>query len=263
MNLQIWMAGKGIEGIALTTKSLLRGRNPAWIVRLLTPVPTTADKDLQSTRDDLGMGVYALSDLRRYLAFSGTHEDAENASRWLRTALNPVVHRRWQADYSFSDLVSLFVVRELRRKGVKPRTIRDAETYLRAKWQTDRPFAREEIKTDGVEVLCDDDREADPEQIEGAGLRGQQILRHTIEHDLEGIFYADRIAACWTPASSVVVDPRVQFGSPVVAGTRVPTDAVAGVANQLGVEQAVRRFDLPTEHVLNAIAFEDRIAAIS
>jgi alpha/beta superfamily hydrolase len=87
------------------------------------------------------MGVYALADLRRFLAFSGEPEDAGWTARWLKTALNPVDHGRWQADYSFSDLVSLFVVRELHRRGVRLSDIRKAENYLRKLWKTDRSSA--------------------------------------------------------------------------------------------------------------------------
>lgn len=224
-------------------------------------MPQAPTPDLASTRGDLGMGVYGLADLRRFLAFSGSPTDAKWATRWLRTALNPVAHERWHADYSFSDLVSLFVVRQLRSKGVRPRTIRDAEKHLRELWKTDRPFAREDIKTDGVEVLCEDNPELG--QIEGAGLGGQQIIRQAVESSLESVGYADKVAAYWVPAPGIVVDPRVQFGAPVVQGTRVPTDAVSGVARELGKERAALRFDLSLELVEGAIAFEDRIASFA
>ena len=224
-------------------------------------MPATADQRIESTRGDLGTGVYSLAQLRLYMALYGNPDDGNRTSRWLRTALNPVEHLRWQADYSFSDLVSLFVVRQLRDKGVKPRTIKQAERYLSAKWKTDRPFAREEIKTDGVEVFCDDDPEAG--QIEAAGQQGQQALRQAIANGLESVYYSDGGAAYWLPAPGIVVDPRVQFGSPVMTGTRVPTDAVSGVARVMGIEQAVRRFDLSVDQVENAIAFEDRLATLN
>jgi uncharacterized protein (DUF433 family) len=259
-NIPIVVQDERIEARALKRKSPLRGRNPLRILRLLTPVPATIDKSIDSTRGDLGMGVYSLAQLRLYMALYGKPEDGERVARWLRTVLNPVDHHRWHADYSFSDLISLFVVRQLRRKGVSPATIRNAESYLRLRWKTDRPFAREDIKTDGVEVFCDDAPQAG--QIEAAGRRGQQAIRRVIESGLESVRYSDGGAAYWLPSPGIVVDPRVQFGSPVMEGTRVPTDAVAGVARVMGVEQAVRRFDLPLEQVKNAISFEDRIASL-
>jgi uncharacterized protein (DUF433 family) len=205
------------------------------------------------------MGVYGLPELRAFVALDGKPEDGKHVPAWLRSVLNPVLHRPWQADYSFSDLVSLFVVRELIRKGVKPHMIREAEAWMRETEKTDRPFVRDDIKTDGVEVFFRDERV--PTQIEAASRKGQQAMREPIKDKLVSVHYQSGSAAFWMPVPGVVVDPRVQFGSPVVEGTRIPTDAVSGVARELGVERAVHRFDLPLALVESAIAFEDRITS--
>src|SRR4051794_32500080 len=125
----------------------------------------------ESTRQELGQGVYSLADLRGFLAFSGEPRDAEWARPWLTEVLNPVPHERYQPDYSFSDLISLFVVRELLKRGVKPYRIREAESFLRAKWNTDRPFLSETIQTDGYHVYGED---PEAEGIEAADFRGQR-----------------------------------------------------------------------------------------
>lgn len=219
----------------------------------------TINPELRPTRRELGTGVYALPELRTFVALDGTPEDGKRVRDWLRTALNPVSHERWQADYSFSDLVSLFVVRELLRKGVRPHKIREAEAWLRETEKTDRPFMRDDIQTDGIEVFYRDHVVAS--QIEAASRKGQQAMREPIKDRLTKVEYQDGSAAYWRPAPGVIVDPRVQFGAPIVIGTRIPTEAVAGVARQLGIDHAMRRFDLPRERVKNAIAFEERIAA--
>jgi uncharacterized protein (DUF433 family) len=223
-------------------------------------LPATASSPLEATRGDLGAGVYGLPELRAFVALGGKQKDAEHVLTWLTSILNPVLHRARQADYSFSDLVSLFVVRELLRRGVKPRKIRAAESWLRENEKTDRPFVRQDIKTDGVEVFYRD--EIVPAQIEAASRKGQQALREAISDKLTSVNYQDGIAAYWRPAPHVIVDPRVQFGSPVVIGTRIPTDAVYGAVRKLGFDRALRRFDLPAEHLKDAIAFEERIAAL-
>jgi uncharacterized protein (DUF433 family) len=222
---------------------------------------TIADKDLASTRGALGVGVYALSDLRVLLALSGSAKDAEKALPWLRSVLNPAGHRPWQADYSFSDLISLFVVRELTKRGVQAPTIRSAEIYLRKKWKTDRPFVSDQIQTDGHRVLVDDEVIAG--QIESADLHGQQIMRELIKDRLTHVHYRDGTAEYWTPAQGIVVDPRVQFGEPVVEGTRIPAEAVANVARNLGANCAAGRFELEADQVAAAIAFEQQIASLN
>jgi uncharacterized protein (DUF433 family) len=224
-------------------------------------MPAIANKELEATRGDLGQGVYALSDLRVLLSVYGDPKDGKRAERWLKRVLNPVEHGRWQADYSFSDLVSLFVVRQLRERGVKPRKIRTAESYLRKLWRTDRPFAREDIKTDGVEVFCED--EVRKGQIDSASERGQQRIREAVTDGLASVFYDDGQAAYWVPMQGVLVDPRVQFGAPVVKGTRIPTEAAAGVVGNLGKEEAMLRFGLSSGRLEDAIAFEERIASLN
>src|SRR5215213_4422131 len=99
----------------------------------------SATRHTESTRGHLGQGLYSLQELRAYLALSGDQDDGRHASRWLSYVLNPVRRRPRRPDHSFSDLISLFVVRELLRLDVAPHTIREAEEHLRKVWNTDRP----------------------------------------------------------------------------------------------------------------------------
>ena len=217
------------------------------------------DKDLQMTRQELGWGVYELRDLRAFVAFSGVPEDSRRVLPWLTNILNPVRHVARVADYSFSDLISLFVVRELLKKGVQPRTIRDAETYLRRKWRTDRPFVTDEIQTDGRRVFVDDEVVAG--QIESADLHGQQVIRELVRERLSRVRYQQGAARSWGPARGVVVDPRVQFGEPVIIGTRLPTEAVAEAVRKQGLEVAAAYLDVDIDDARAALAFEDELAA--
>jgi len=210
-------------------------------------------------RRDLGAGFYGLGDLRAFVALSGARKDGERVLSWLTLILNPVSHRPRRADYSFSDLVSLFVVRELLRKGVRPMMIRNAERYLCEKWATDRPFVSDEIQTDGRRVFVDDELIAG--QIESADLRGQQVMYELVKDRLTYVHYRNGSAAYWTPAKRVLIDPRVQFGEPVLAGTRVPTEAVAAMSHALGRKAAAAQLAISSDAARDAIAFEKRLAA--
>src|SRR4051794_28546060 len=114
----------------------------------------TLTSKTESTRGELGQGIYSLAELKQYVALDAGPDAGEQVLPWLMDILLPVAHRSRRPDYSFSDLISLFVVRELRRAGVQPRAIRDAEAHFRKLWHTDRPFARESIATDGVDVYA-------------------------------------------------------------------------------------------------------------
>jgi uncharacterized protein (DUF433 family) len=221
---------------------------------------TTLAHDTESTRQALGAGFYGLADLRLFLAVSGQRQDAERALPWLTRVLNPVSHKPKSADYSFSDLISLFVVRELRKKGVRASDIRAAESYLRKKWKTDRPFVSDEIQTDGRRVFVED--EVISGQIEAADLEGQQVMREMVKDRLSSVHYHEGAAAYWTPMQNVLVDPRVQFGEPVIAGTRIPTGAVADIARRGGLEGAADQLGVKLSDARAAITFENKLAAL-
>jgi|ERR1700722_5154479 len=214
-------------------------------------------------RNTIGAGLYSLADLRGFVAFESKEAaDARHVVVWLGRVLNPTGHQAKQPDYTFSDLISLFVVRQLLREGVRPRNIRAAEMYLRERWKLERPFIRSaNIQTDGKHVWVDG--EVIPGQIESADQRGQQALLEPIRTSLKRVHFDDGSAAYWAPMNGIVVDPRVQFGEPVVQGTRIPTSAVAGVVRNLGKEEAALRFGLRAKLLENALAFEDQISALN
>jgi uncharacterized protein (DUF433 family) len=217
----------------------------------------------ESIRGEIGQGIYSLGDLRAFVAYDGSVQDGARTLEWLTEVLNPVAHVRNQTDYSFSDLVSLFVVRELRRHGVRPAKIRRAEEYLRARWNTDRPFVSDRIKTDGHEVYANDElAAAKPEQIEAASLGGQHAMLEPIRDHLRTVRYDHGSASQWVPVTHVIVDPRVQFGDPVIRGTRVPTAEVATAATTVGAKQAAVVYDVAPEAVKSAVRFEERLAEL-
>jgi uncharacterized protein (DUF433 family) len=210
---------------------------------------------------DLGQGLYSLASLRAYLALSGEPKDGDYALDWLTDVLNPVGHNRWRPDYSFGDLISLFVVRELKRKGVKTGVIRDAECYLRKKWKTDRPFVSDEIKTDGCGVYVDDQLIAGG-QIESADKHGQQVMREAVKEKLTHVRYVEGTATNWAPMSHVVVDPRVQFGEPVIEGTRIPTEAVLDMTGYASVPEIATELGITQGQAKAALKFEHRLSAL-
>lgn len=224
----------------------------------MTPVTS----DHHETRAELGLGIYSLEDLRAYLAYyAGDASTGSLALTWLIEALNPVSgHVARRPDYAFSDLISLFVVRELRRLGVRMSNIRQAEEHMRHTTGLERPFVHREVMTDGRDVWIVGD---EPHQVEAAsGPRGQQASRIALEAYLKSVQYTDNVAATWIPAEHVLVSPHVQFGEPVVQGTRVPTAAVAGVAESAGAERAASRLGIGKAEADAAIEFERKLAAL-
>lgn len=215
-------------------------------------------------RGGLGQGIYSLAELRLYLAFHGAPEDGDRALYWLQHALNPVDHQAREPDYSFSDLVSLLVVRELVQLGMEPHDIREAEAYLRRQFSTARPFVNQEIATDGRAIFVKREVEDQVESANHGG--GQQAHGEVLGPYLTRVHYRRTSARDWSPAASwspmdgVVLDPAVQFGAPVVEGTRVPTAALADVAAAAGVDAASDRLGVAVERAEAAVSFERALA---
>jgi uncharacterized protein (DUF433 family) len=224
----------------------------------MTPVAS----EHNPTRAELGLGIYSLADLRTYLAYYADDPAIGlRALTWLTEALNPVAgHVAKRPDYAFADLISLFVVRELRRFGVPPAKIRQAEQHLQLLTGMERPFVHREVMTDGNEVWIVGD---EPDQVEAAsGPRGQQASRVALHAYLKTVQYADNVAVTWSPAEHVLMSPHVQFGEPVVQGTRVPTAAVADVAATTNAQRAAARLGIDQVQADAAVAFERHLAAL-
>jgi uncharacterized protein (DUF433 family) len=221
---------------------------------------TPATSHTESTRGELGQGLYALGDLAAYLAYSGDAHDGEYALEWLTRALNQSGHQSWQPDYSFSDLISLFVVRELVRQGTRPSEIREAEAFLRQHWHTDRPFALERFQTDGVDVFI---RGAHAGQLEAANRWGQQTLYQAVQERLVSVGYSeDGAANRWHPTAYVTLTPDVQFGAPRIEGRRLTTADVAALAERMSVEDVSAEYRVPSEAVRAAVKFERHLRAL-
>ena len=136
---------------------------------------------------------------------------------------------------SFTNLVEAHVLAAIRRKhGITLANIRFAIEHLRDRYKIDHPLANVQFKTDGlslfIEVL---------DQLVNVSLQGQVAIREVmeahlqrVEHDENGLaarlFPFTRFGTAGGPQPrTVMIDPRVAFGRPVLAGTGIPTAVLA------------------------------------
>jgi uncharacterized protein (DUF433 family) len=205
---------------------------------------------------ELGAGLYSANELSRYLSSRELPASPPTVSRWIRRGLTPSQHRGRLPTYTFHDLISLLVVGWLREKGVTFAAVRRAESYLREQLRIERPFAREEIYTDGINVLY----EANPliaDQLTAANLQGQEVMRKALEATLSGVRYDNSLAIWWDIRPFVRINPAIQFGEPCVAGTRIPTAQLAEfVAAGESIERLANLYELPPAWVDEAVNFE-------
>lgn len=231
----------------------------------------------------IGTGMYPLTraaqlvgeearTVRRWLdGYTWTREDGQRSSGPL-----------WQLQYAtdgvfsgelvlgFQDLLELRTVARFVEQGVPLRTIR-ATIDLARESLGDYPLHSRRFVTDGRKIFL--------EAVERAGedaklldiQRRQFVMDAVIRPSLlEGIEYEGEDGASnasrWFPDAQtrvIVLDPKIQFGEPIIAASGVPTDALAAAYRAEGenAKRVARLFDVSPDAVRAAVDFENRLAA--
>jgi uncharacterized protein (DUF433 family) len=181
----------------------------------------------------LGEGIYTFPEAARILRHAGNHVTSGRLRYWMNTGLTPASYRTDDGPIlTFEDLISLEVVRRLRREGATLQSIRLVESVLRRECSFDRPFAYQVFFTDGASVWAELVGEVGPVVIELSGKRRNQYAwKDAIATFAKDIRFDKPTghATQWSLTPWVEIDPQVQFGAPVVAGTRIPVKTI--VAN--------------------------------
>jgi uncharacterized protein (DUF433 family) len=170
------------------------------------------------------------------------------------------------SELSFTNLIEIHVLRSIRTSHrVSLDKIRRAVRYLEQKHGKENPLARIDLHTDGLDLFVDIlgeilniSQRADDER--------QMLLRAVIEEHLKRIERDENHVAKrlypYTRKSvegpkTVLIDPRISFGRPVIAGTGIPT---AIVADRLkagdSVEDLARDYQCDREKIEEALRFE-------
>lgn len=230
-----------------------------------------------------GIGIYARADAARLLGMSAARlrRWVGGYTYWLR-ASTPTRARRHRPPVirtdlpvvddvvalSFLELMELRVVKAIVDAGVSLQHVRAAARLAADHFHTDHPFASRRVFTDGRAIFsavsADDAapdvvrwRADDIDQVIAGGIFEQFL--HEIEFDP-----ASCLAERWWPlgrGQPVVLDPRIAFGAPVVAGTAVRTSVVARFARHASVDEAAVAYEIERRQADAAVEFERQLAA--
>ena len=180
----------------------------------------------------------------------------------------PVVARGGAADSryaSFLDLIDLLFVKKFLDQGLSlqrlRRALKEAEEFVGG-----HHFAQREFWTDGTNIFLKVEGHADA--LMHLLANGQWAIAQVIQETALQIDF-DRetgFAERWFPLPgdrSVVVDPRVAFGAPSVAGVGVTTANVYDMYLAEGEREAPVSawMDLPLSAVSAAVRFETTLKA--
>lgn len=220
-----------------------------------------------------GIGLYTLPDAAKLV---GT--DAREIRRWLfgyRYRVQSGEHSQpplWSPQViepntfavGFRDLMELRFVKAFMSKGVTLHVVRAALANAREFFgDMEYPFSNRRFLTDGKRIYT--------EAMEAHGgdalidlakrqLAFENVIRPSLNDGVE--FDASGAVKRWFPLSknkSVVLDPEIAFGKPIVDAYGVPTAALAcAIAAGNGRSAVARIYEVPVAAVDAAVRFEHR-----
>ncbi len=173
---------------------------------------------------------------------------------------------------SFINLVEIHVLDAIRRdQRISLRKARSAIDFIKEELKSDHPLAYHKLETDGLDLFVEE-----YSQLINVSQTGQLALRELLQAHLRRIdrdsagcalrlypFTRKRLGQqLIEEPKPIVIDPRISFGRPVLAGTGIPTAIIAEryKAGE-GIRALADDYGRPTLEVEEAIRCELYIQA--
>jgi uncharacterized protein (DUF433 family)/DNA-binding transcriptional MerR regulator len=201
-----------------------------------------------------GTGIYSFPAAAKLLAKHHPGLHAGTLRYWMKSGLTPASFGKAPSGsdlLSFHDLVSLELVRRFREKSVSLQKIRKLESELKRRYpKIARPMAYEIFFTDGSAIWHQFNPDDDTLVEELVGPRpGQYAWTPAIQSFAEEIRYEDHMAVAWNLSAWVEINPTIQFGVPIVKGTRTPVSAIVADLGAGSPEEVADWHGLEVEQV--------------
>lgn len=172
---------------------------------------------------------------------------------------------------SFVNLCELHLLAVIRRHHrVRLPEVREAVRFMQQQLGEDRPLASGRFRTNGVDLFVEH-----AGSLLNVSKQGQHALREDFERTLERVDFSDDAnrpvrlfpftrppTATTAQPKTVVVDPALSFGRPVLTGAFVRTEVIESRfrAGDSIADMALD-YDVPAEQIEEALRFEQRRAA--
>ena len=197
-----------------------------------------------ATNDIRAMPCYSIPEAAHYLRIPETTLRSWVRGRKYPTSegdrfFQPVIERPDdnQNLLSFINLVEIHVLDAIRRDHrISLHKIRIAIDFIKEELKSDHPLAYHKLETDGLDLFVEEYG-----QLINVSQAGQLVLRELLQAhmrriDRDSAGYALRLYPFTRKRPSqqlieepkaIVIDPRISFGRPVLAGTGIPTAIIA------------------------------------
>lgn len=193
-----------------------------------------------NNKDPRDITAYTVGEAAHYLGvpastlrswFAGTSYADRGVRKRFQAVIKPADPK--SIGLSFSNLIEAYVLTAIRReRNIGLPTIRKGLAYLTDKLGAKRPLLTQQFATKGRELYVELGQIINLSQngqIEMADMIAAYLER--VERDAKGVpiklFPFMRTQPLREQPRTVVIDPRISFGRPVLAGTGIPTAVLA------------------------------------
>lgn len=199
--------------------------------------------------------------LRGYKFRTRKKQEHHSPALW-RGQLEPIDH---SLALGFLDLIEIRFVDAFLKAGVSWAILRKAHERGVAVFRTPHPFCTHKFKTDGHEIFIELHKETgEPSLVEI--VHNQHVFSQIVGSFLKELeFSGNDVLLRWRPMTSrrlIVLDPKRNFGRPIVARHGVPTEILFRARNACGsVAEVSRWYEVPEDEIEDAVEFERSLAA--
>ncbi|MFH7242995.1 MAG: DUF433 domain-containing protein [Spirulina sp.] len=226
--------------------------------------------------------VYPVADAARYLRIpaptlrSWLQGRSYRTPQGLKKASSPLIERPdANLPYlSFTNLVEAHVLRIIRETHqIRLDKVRQALDYMAQQLKTDHPLVMKQFQTDGVDLFVEQMAENQENALVNISRGGQFAMREVLNQLLTRIEWnAEGIASRFFPITdifadaksdrTIVIDPSIRFGKPMISGKGIPTNAIVNLYNAGdSVNDIAEEFGCTSEQIREAIRFESLLLA--
>ncbi|MBF6619341.1 MAG: DUF433 domain-containing protein [Patulibacter sp.] len=207
------------------------------------------------SREVTAIGRYTARDVARLAGVS-----PRRIGSWARYGLIPSVSQRPRV-YSYADAGEAVLVHYLVDEGLTPKKIRSIVEGLRDRYGREWPLSTSDLEHDGaLAVLWDEDEQVYFDAAYGIKQAVASPTLVNLRSVREALTQGGWVAVK-QPREEIRVDPEVLAGSVTVAGHRLSTEFVAGLAETPeGREILMEDYDLTREEIEAAVEYERAVA---
>ena len=222
------------------------------------------------------LGMYEMAEAARYLHVTAPRRPPNYSAvrRWIRSGLpDPDTTSKSASDLvlNFEDLISLRMVVALRIAGFSLQHIRRVHKELRRITGYPHPFAIKDLWVSDTDIFIEMDGWLSATK---RGIYAMEFvkdwlreIKRPIDESLDIGFKrtnGHEVAVDWSPYEHVLLNPLVQFGSPCIAGTRIPTGTIWDMYCAGDKIQAIAaNYKVAVSQIESAVKWEKELANVT